>query len=259
MDINKFLPVTKLVINKLEGGYFHPNMRTANPSKFGVYHRSGETMMGLDRHAGHSLYYSTPKKPGINGKPITVLDNLKYIENGSYTYKSPEAKEFWTLIDNVKAKTNWKWNYKGGIYENKLTELASKIMFPSFIKNFNTYLKEPKAKLIVENDPRLLFHFIYATWNGPGFFKKFATDIDTAVKKGITDPNKLSEIALNSRINEGLKPGDPPIPLIVQGGKKIKEIFKTINNTISEKKKYSPIIFIGLLIGGYFLYKKYKK
>jgi hypothetical protein len=258
MDLNKFLPITKLVINKLEGGYFHPNMRTANPKVFGSYHRSGETMMGLDRHAGHGLYYSTPQKKGADGKKIDVLSNLKNIENGSYKYLNNDAKDFWTIIDNAKAKTNWKWNYKGGPLEEKLTDLASKIMYPQFVKNFNLYLKNPKSKEIVENDPRLLFHLIYATWNGSGFFKKFATDIDNAVNKGITDANKLADISINSRTKEGLKAGSPPIALIVQGGNKIKEIFKTIGKTVIEKKKYSPLILIFIFAGAYYIYKKYK-
>ena len=55
-DKDKFLKVTSEVIKRLEGGYFHPDMRTKNPDKFGAYHRSGETMYGLDRHAGHDLF-----------------------------------------------------------------------------------------------------------------------------------------------------------------------------------------------------------
>ena len=78
---------------------------------------------------------------------------------------------------------------------------------------------------IIENDDRLLFNFIYATWNGAGWFRKFATDIFDAYKKGVTNPNDLYKVVLRSRINEGLKKGSQPNSLIAQGGAKIAKLF----------------------------------
>lgn len=223
VDKDKFKSVTKLVIDKLEGGYFHPNMRTANPKKFGSYHRSGETMFGLDRHAGHGLYYSTPRKSD------DVLSNLKNIESGVYTYKTPEAKEFWTTIDTANAKNNWQWLYRGGDLEDKLKDLTADIMFTVYEKNANNYLK-PETKVIVDKDNRLLFHFIYASWNGSGWFQKFATDMNKAVSSGITDTDKLSQVALDSRLKEGLRKGSLPNSLIAQGGNKIAKIFDSLKD-----------------------------
>ena len=105
ITIENFKELAKKVFEKLEGGYYHPNMLKKNPSKFKGYETSGETMYGLDRHAGHDIYYSTPRK--AKG----VFDNLKYIDNGSYRYKSDAAKNFWTAIDNANAKNNWEWGY----------------------------------------------------------------------------------------------------------------------------------------------------
>lgn len=221
VDKDKFKSVTKLVIDKLEGGYFHPNMRTANPKKFGAYHRSGETMFGLDRHAGHGLYYSTPRKSD------DVLRNLKHIESGVYTYKSLEAKEFWTTIDTANAKNNWQWLYRGGGLEDKLKDLTAEIMLPTYERNATNYL-DAKAKEIVEKDNRLLFHFIYASWNGSGWFKKFASDMNKAVSSGITEADKLSQVALDSRLKEGLRKGSLPNSLIAQGGNKIAKIFDSL-------------------------------
>tara|TARA_R110000868_G_scaffold95081_1_gene261788 strand:- start:547 stop:1227 length:681 start_codon:yes stop_codon:yes gene_type:complete len=223
VDKDRFRNVTKLVIDKLEGGYFHPNMRTANPKKFGAYHRSGETMFGLDRHAGHGLYYSTSRKSD------DVLSNLKHIESGVYTYKSLEAKEFWTTIDTANAKNNWQWLYRGGGLENKLKDLTAEIMLPSYESNAKNYL-DVTAREIVEKDNRLLFHFIYASWNGSGWFKKFATDMNKAVSSGITDVDKLSQVALDSRLKEGLKKGSLPNSLIAQGGNKIAKIFDSLKD-----------------------------
>lgn len=209
----KFLKITDLVIKKLEGGYFHPNMRTADPVKFGAYHRSGETMYGLDRHAGHSLYYTDKRKSD------DVLTNLRYIP--TYKYNNLDSAEFWGYIDKIGAKDVWNWNYKPtGEIGNKLRILASKIIFPQFVKNFNAFLT-PQARAIVVNSPALLFHFSYATWNGSGWFKKFASDINEAIKKGITDENSLIKVAINSRTKEGLKKGSEPNKLIKQGGEKI--------------------------------------
>lgn len=205
------------VIDKLEGGYYHPNMRAANPSKFGGYERSGETMFGLDRHAGHSLYYATPRQAD------DVLSNLANIESGKYEYKTPEAKEFWETIDQADAKNKWSWNYKGGPLEARLRYLAGRIMKPQFELLAAQYLT-PDAKKIVDQDGRLLFHFIYATWNGSGWFRKFAQDINDAVAKGVTNPDVLLQVAMDSRTKEGLKDNSPPNRLIAQGGEKIEQI-----------------------------------
>jgi len=248
MTQDYFDKVTQIVINKLEGGYFHPDMRSRNPGKFGTYHRSGETMFGLDRHAGHSLYYSTPRKTD------DVLENLKYIYNGSYQYKSQDAKDFWTTIDNANARKNWSWNYKGGVYEDKLKKLAGKILFPRYEYLANKYLL-PEAKKLVESDPRILFHFIYAIWNGSGWFKKFAEKFNQAVLQGTTNKEKLLEVALNSRIYSGNS-------LIKQGGEKIKKFINNLElNTVqsSAKTNYKNGILFGILIiAGYVVYKKYR-
>ena len=136
LDREYFGKVISVVINKLEGGYFHPDMRTNNPKKFGPYHRSGETMFGLDRHAGHGLYYSNSRKAD------DVIENLKYIYDGSYKYKSDDAKKFWSKIDAANARTNWKWLYRGGNLEAELTKYAGNIMYPQFLKLAKSYLSD---------------------------------------------------------------------------------------------------------------------
>ena len=210
-----FRKVTQVVILKLEGGYFHPDMRTKNPKKFGPYHRSGETMFGLDRHAGHGLYYKSKRK--AEG----VIENLPFIYGGTYVYKTDAAKEFWTTIDAANARTNWNWLYKGGSKEARLRELAATIMYPQYLSHSKNYLSE-KSRKIVANDARLAFHFSYACWNGSGWFQKFGRKFDEAVKSGTTDPNALLEVALNSRINSGNS-------LIKTGGEKIKKFIYTVD------------------------------
>ena len=252
MNQDYFNKVTQIVIDKLEGGYFHPDMRSRNPGKFGAYHRSGETMFGLDRHAGHDLYYSTPRKSK------DVLENLKYIYNGSYNFKTPESKEFWTTIDKANARKNWQWLYRGGSSEKRLKELTGKIMLPRYEYLANKYLSAESKKL-VESDPRILFHFIYALWNGSGWFQKFAKAFNNAVGSGMRNKDSLLQVALNSRINSGNS-------LISRGGTKIKGFINSIDlpaTSVSSTNSNSSLK-VGLLLGvlflsGYIFYKKYTK
>lgn len=208
---------TKLVIDQLEGGYFNPAWHNFGDIR---YSNSGETMFGLDRLRGNQEATAT-------------------------------GKQFWGLIDKNKTKEVWKWNYKGGALEDQLKDLAVQIMYPLYSNYAKLYLND-KAKKIIDNDPALLFHFVYATWNGSGWFKKFATDINTAVNNRVTN---LQQVAINSRTKEGLKAGSQPNSLIAQGGEKIKKIFETL---IKNKPTNTTLILIISVIAGYFLYKKFK-
>jgi hypothetical protein len=217
---NKFKEVTKLVIDNLEGGYFNPLWHKVKDSR---YNTSGETMFGIDR---------------INGGSIN---------------KTPSGLKFWSLIDKNKNQKVWKWNYKGGNLNKELIDLTSEIIYPQFTKYQKLFLK-PKSIEIVNNNDKLLFHFIYGTWNGPGWFKKFANDINEVIAKGETNPEKLIQVSLNSRLNEGLKKNSKPISLIVQGGKKIANLFKIVP---TEKK--NKILIIVAVLTTILLIHKFKK
>ena len=193
-----FRTVTDTVIDKMEGGYFHPQMLVDGRVKDVRYADSGETMFGVDRKAGGSI-------------------------------NTTEAgKAFWKVIDDSNAKNTWKWNYLGGSLNGKLKDLASDVMYPSYVSNSKNYLT-PEASKIVDSDPRLIFHFSYATWNGAGWFKKFATDINKAVESGTKNPDKLVQVAIDSRTKEGLHAGSSPNSLIKQGGDKIAGFIETLN------------------------------
>lgn len=177
---NDFSKITKEVIDRLEGGYYNPQWHSTGDSR---YSASGETMFGIDRKAGGS----------INTTPAGI--------------------EFWNTIDKNKSKDIWKWNYKGGALNSTLKDLATKVMYPVYVKDSKNYLSD-KAQAVVDSDPRLIFHFSYAGWNGPGWFKKFAAPINDAVSKGVTNTDELTKIAVKSRLDTGNS-------LIVQGGNKI--------------------------------------
>jgi hypothetical protein len=181
-----FNNITQFVIDNLEGGYYHPNMLKDGRVTDQRYKNSGETMFGIDRLAGGSIN------------------------------KTPAGIKFWSIIDNANAKNFWKWNYKGGSLAPQLKELVGEIMFPVYNNYAKLYFSN-QSKNIVEKDNRLLFNFIYASWNGPAWFKMFAEKINTAIASGITNTDKLTEIAIKTRKNSTNS-------LIKQGGSIIEKI-----------------------------------
>lgn len=174
-----FNEVVTAVIDTLEGGYYNPRKHSTKGMG-----DSGETMMGIDRKHGG----------GIN--------------------TSAEGVEFWGLIDGANAEDNWKWNYKGGPLEPKLKALVAKMIKPRYESYSKRYLS-PEAAEIVNQSVPLKFHFIYAVWNGPGWFQKFARQVNQEVKKGVTDPKELAKFAIDTRVNSGNR-------IIAKTGNKIK-------------------------------------
>jgi hypothetical protein len=171
---SKWINVTKKVIDNFEGGYWNPKCghQTKGMGK------STETMFGLDRYNGN-------------------------IES------TPEGKEFFRLIDKEKNDlgmqqfcNTWKWNYKGGQLEDTLKTLAAKIMKHQYDTNSQNYFS-PELKKRVEANDRLLMHFSYASWNGPGFFKKFAKSLEDGVKSGKSDSELINQ-AIADRKNTSL-------------------------------------------------------
>ena len=183
-----FMDVTKKVIANFEGGYWNGSTsKNESTSKLGICknHPKGsmgastETMFGLDRYNGN-------------------------IES------SPEGREFFEIIDDQKEELGmdafckkWKWLYRGGENEEKLKELAAKIMKKSFDRNMSNFVKDQEVKDKIMKNKGLLVHMTYACWNGPGFFKKFANELTDAVKQGKSD-SELLDVAIQSRANTKL-------------------------------------------------------
>jgi hypothetical protein len=146
---------------------------------------SGETMMGIDRKHGGQLNTTEP------------------------------MIEFWKLIDNS-SKDQWRRGYMGGPLEGRLRTLVAEAMKLQFAKYSQKYLS-PESREIVYSNPKILFHFVYATWNGPGWFKRFASEFNDAVKSGVNDTDKLARFAIMSRVDSGN-------PIIRNSGNKISQI-----------------------------------
>jgi len=190
-DKADFITLTGKVIDELEGGYYHPNMRNRLKYDWSKYGSSGETMFGIDRLKGGSINNTNA------------------------------GREFWRLIDNADAKNNWDWNDKGGQLGERLKVLAAQMMKPQFDSYMGRYLT-PEAQKIINSSKALTFNFIYATWNGPGWFQKFAKKFNDDVNNDLS-VNELIKKVLEYRRDSGDR-------IIVDTGKKMLPILQNIEN-----------------------------
>ena len=177
-----WMAITDKIIDNFEGGYWN-NDKTQPADKIcsnhpyaAMYANSGETLFGLDRRAGG-------------------IDKIK-----------PYGEQFFGIIDAEKARLGsdfcnvWIYNYRGGDKEAELKKLASKVMYDLYQDYAKQYLSN-EARKVVESNKRLLFHFAYATWNGPGFFDDFGNVVNQGVAqgKGVDELIDLSITARNRR------------------------------------------------------------
>ena len=166
-----FRDMTELVVDVFEGGYYNPDWHYKD-----AMGKSGETMFGIDR------------------------------EYGSYLEKTSEGSEFWKVIDDNKADfddssgkvVTWGHGYDGGELKSRLLGLVAKMMQRAFEKNMDNNFDDETKKIIL-SDKGLKFNFYYATWNGSGYFRDFASKIKSAIKRGVTSPMELRKVAIDAR------------------------------------------------------------
>lgn len=223
---SKFYKYVELVIDNLEGGYFHPNHLNApnvSESTKKVYSQSGETMYGMDREAGAGLF------------------------------KSGAGKKFWDLIDAQDAKNKWTWFYlppKNSDLAKQLKRLVAEIQYDNYCKLADQYLTDPQTRKIVESSPKLMVHFFYGCWNGAGFFKNYAKKITSAVQSGTTDTNKLAKIAMDHR-RTYFSPTSPFFKQFNDGANKIeKKIFPQLPSEPNSMPLWPWIVGGGLILAG---------
>lgn len=200
-NINSFEEVTKQVIANLEGGYFNPIMFTdgrLGEDSRAIFGKSGETMFGIDRRAG--------------GKINTT----------------PEGIAFWKLIDDAKAATTWKYNFiPQDPLKTQILNAAVQVMKPQFESLFNSYIKSTELQNLIKSDGRLYFNFIYATWNGPGYFEQFSKQITNAFNQGQKNTDELLKLFINLRLNSRIfypNTDNNSFTLINRGGQKIAKL-----------------------------------
>jgi peptidoglycan hydrolase-like protein with peptidoglycan-binding domain len=171
--------ITDKVIDKFEGGYWNHDITQpvekicTNHPYVAMYKNSGETLFGLDRRAGK-------------------IDKL-----------IPYGEQFFAIIDAEKERLGsefckvWTWGYRGGDKEAELKKLASKITYDLYQDLSKRYLSAA-AQNAVNSSKRLLFHFAYAVWNGPGFFQGFARVVNQGVAAGKTI-EELVDLSIDAR------------------------------------------------------------
>lgn len=197
-EVKDFKTVTRQVIANLEGGYYNPSPAYNHPgSKDPRYSASGETMFGIDRKAGGTIN------------------------------TTPAGKKFWGKIDETQKTTKWKWNYiPPDPLQSELVDLAVQIQETPFNQALKRYVNDSKVEAVIRSDGRLLFNFVYAIWNGPGWFQGWSKEIREAYHKGKTSSEDLLKLFVARRINNTniLPRGNKQNSLIEQGGYKIKKL-----------------------------------
>lgn len=181
-----FKDATELIIKRLEGGYYHPDMKKKNPAKYEKMLGSGETMFGLDRKWGP---------------------------------RDAEIERFWKLVDDANARTSWEHNYmledNPELADELISILANRLQ-GDFQKFSNSFTDETRR--IVMSSPKLFFNFAYATWNGSRDFKNWAHQMNVLVDSGITDPEILNNemIEMRKRTNPTLRNSSEKVRSITQ-------------------------------------------
>lgn len=183
-----FKDITKKVIANFEGGYWNPICHGTKGMG-----KSTETMFGLDRYNGN--IESTAK-----GKQFFKIIDDEKIKHGAI----PPVPGKNTKWSNMGEFCNvWKYNSKGDSKTKELMDLATAIMEERFNNYMSNSVKDPKVKEKIMNNKNLLTHMSYATWNGSGFFKRFARKLEDKIKQGASDKD-LVNVAIQSRAETGL-------------------------------------------------------
>jgi hypothetical protein len=157
------------------------------------------------------------------------IDRLK---GSPATTNPPAAKQFWALIDSQGARTKWSHLYiPPNPVRDKLVYLAAGVMEPEFNRMLNRTkdngITEPNLRKMVLSYDSLLFHFIYAAWNGSGWFEGWARIINKAYRNGVTHPEQLTRLMVSKRLdNTGVIGNKSNNGLIAQGGGKIAKLFR---------------------------------
>lgn len=177
----KTIDIITLIINNIEGGYYHPDMK-AKLKNGDAMLDSGETMFGLDRKHG--------------GTDIT---------------SSEAGKAFWALIDKNYSDKHSDTAYYGDKADGKKAvsaDVGEKLrkyvntIITNRLMNYSKYLSDG-AKKIVFSSPTLLMQFLYACWNGAANFQTFATLVNAAYSQGIKRAEALYNLVNQARRKKG--------------------------------------------------------
>jgi hypothetical protein len=215
----------KAVVDYIEGGYYHPihAYTKFNAKDRGVYGSSGETLWGMDRHAGQTEGKELGKKFWKELDKITGYGNstgnggtLMKLGNGSGALKKLKGAAAAQMVAYARAtntndydstrypKLNGAWNHgdvpKPGTagYDTMYNAFVA-MTTGNLMANLNANFGSHPMKDLILSDSRMKLCWLRATWNGGGWFQKYAKNIKKVYDSGITDIDKLIIEDLNHR------------------------------------------------------------
>lgn len=205
MDKQTATKYVTIVIDNLEGGYYHPDMKSKLKGGEAMMD-SGETMFGLDRKAG---------APGVT------------------VGASQEA--FWRTIDTYYGKHHADTAYYADMAAGKKADIpatvgqtlktyAADIILQLFNDYATRYKLDAAAAQKIFSNPALTLQFFYAVYNGPVAFGKFVEVMNAAYRKGTQDARALYQLLQAKRRTMGS--GEYGNKLYRQGADKIDQIIK---------------------------------
>jgi hypothetical protein len=209
--------IVQAIVDNLEGGYYHPShaydsKTNSLKSSFTVYKNSGETLYGIDRFAGNT---EGIKQGPVNPTGVAFWSAVDAISGfGAYKNAARITKTGnWNIQKNPRKSNGWSWNYMPKPSDpgyNTLQTNLQKYISSQFTTFSNRYFGNHPVGKLVESDGRLKFLFYRATWNGVGFFQKYANNLKAVYDKGERDIDKLICADLTFRYNKkssAFKPG----------------------------------------------------
>ncbi len=205
--------IVQAIVDNLEGGYYHPTHAFSfSQTDRNTYKNSGETLYGLDRYAGNN---EGIRKGPKNQSGIDFWAAVDAISgNGSYKDTSRNVKtDQWNIKKYPKKSGIWSWNHMPKKSErgyDNLQKNLTKYITNSYNSLFNKYFTDHPVGKLVQNDGRLKFMYYRATWNGSGFFQKYASNLKAVYDKGEKNIDNLICADLTFRYNTkapAFKPG----------------------------------------------------
>ena len=194
-DINYLISA---VINNLEGGYYDPatHFSSLNARSQQLYATSGETMFGIDI---------------VNGIGYRRYDPIAWDTFWSDIWTA----QGYTVTGTIGSRTGisrsgtasrpWSLNYMPrGLPADKLYRLAASFMSKAADNIFKSNNIDPNLERIIKSDGRLYYNFLYAVWNGTGWFRGWITYISQKYASGITSSSELTKLFVEDRRNGGV-------------------------------------------------------
>lgn len=200
--------LVQAIVDNLEGGYYHPVHAYDSKTKkmydgYSIYNNSGETLYGIDRYAGNTegIRQGPKNNTGVDfWDAVDAISGYGKYGNAARYYKT----KTWKIEKYPAIKGAWNHYYmpkKSDKGYDTLQKNLQKYITSQYNQFSKSYFGNHPVGKLVENDGRLKFMYYRATWNGVGFFQKYANNLKKVYDGGVTDIEKLICADLTYRYN----------------------------------------------------------